>query len=49
MVVRRVGKGGKFAVFSKTGKRLTKPGTKKEAVRKLRIIEGHKDGGKGKK
>jgi hypothetical protein len=44
MVVRRVGKSGRFAVFSKKGKRLSKPGTKEKAVKDLRRIEGHKKG-----
>lgn len=38
MTIRRV-KGGKFVVFSKKGKRLSKPTTKKGAVKRLRQVE----------
>lgn len=37
-MIRKV-KGGKFIVKSKTGKKLSKPTTKKKAIKRLRQIE----------
>jgi hypothetical protein len=44
-MIRKV-KGGKFIVKSKSGKKLSKPTTKKKAVKRLREIEYFKHKGK---